>query len=466
MSNIPRDPALDSTFAMMREGYEFIWNRCKRFESDLFETRIMGRRTVCIHGPRAAQLFYDNEKFQRAGALPRRVLTTLFGKNAVQTLDDEAHFQRKGAFLAIMTPANMELLTDLTVEQWRAAIHRWQKADSVVLFEEARTLLTSAVCAWAGVPLSPAEAPRRARQLSRLVDGFGGVGPRVWKGKLARFRLERWMAGLISDVRSGAVSARTGSALAVMANLRDAGGQLVDARTAGIELLNIIRPTTAVAWYVAFAALALHQNPLACERIAQEEVGAHAGTYTDLFTQEVRRFYPFTPFLGAKVRTAFDWQDHHFEPGALVLLDVYGANRDPRLWREPNEFRPERFEQWQPNAYDFIPQGGGSRTTGHRCPGEWITMHNIALALHFLTRCVRYDVVAHQDLSFDLGRMPTRPRSGVILRNVRALAALDAAFPRAPSMSANRDAAEAVATGEAEPRTRGAQIPASAGIHP
>jgi hypothetical protein len=47
MSSIPRDHALDSTLAMLREGYEFIWNRCRKFQSDLFLTRIMGRQRSC-----------------------------------------------------------------------------------------------------------------------------------------------------------------------------------------------------------------------------------------------------------------------------------------------------------------------------------------------------------------------------------------------------------------------------------
>lgn len=83
MSQIPRDPSFDSTLAIVREGYEFIWNRCRRLDTDLFVTRVMGKRAVCIHGVEAAQLFYDEQKLQRKRAIPRRVVTSLFGKEAV-----------------------------------------------------------------------------------------------------------------------------------------------------------------------------------------------------------------------------------------------------------------------------------------------------------------------------------------------------------------------------------------------
>jgi fatty-acid peroxygenase len=65
---------------------------------DLFVTRVMGMKTVCIHGRDAAQLFYDETKLQRKAALPRRVVTSLFGKGAVHTLDDAAHRHRNRHF--------------------------------------------------------------------------------------------------------------------------------------------------------------------------------------------------------------------------------------------------------------------------------------------------------------------------------------------------------------------------------
>jgi fatty-acid peroxygenase len=444
MSQIPRDPAIDSTLAMMREGYDFLWNRFRRFETDIFSARIMGKRAVCIHGPEAAELFYDESKLRRQGALPRRVETSLFGKGAVHSLDDAAHRRRKAAFLSLMAPANLELLMDETAKEWRRSIRRWEREPVVVLFDEAIRILTAATFRWAGVPLQGVELRRRAQDAEWMIDAFGGVGPRLWKGKVARMATEAWMITIIDDVRRGALRADAGSALHVMAHHRDADGQLLSPKVAAVEVLNVVRPTIAVAWYIAYAALALQQYPDTREKIAREPFGNEAGKYADQFMQEVRRFYPFTPYLGAKVRTPFEWRGHRFEPNTLVLLDVYGTHHDPAVWSAPDEFRPERFEHWSGSPYDFIPQGGGHRPTGHRCPGEWITMHNMTLALHFLTRCMTYDAAPSQDLRFDRTRMPTRPKSGFLIQNVRATTSLDGPVPRLPSATASRDNAEAV----------------------
>jgi fatty-acid peroxygenase len=455
MSAVPRDPAIDSTSAILREGYEFIWNRCRRFGSDLFLTRVLGKRVVCIHGREAAALFYDSSKFERHGALPRRVITSLFGKRAVHTLDDEAHRQRKAAFMSLMSPARLDALISESARQWRRAIGFWPSAGELSLFDEARRVLTISACAWAGVPLATTEVEQRACDLALMIDAFGGVGPRLWRGKLARMRTERWMTRLVTAVRRGEIFPDPQSALAVMARLPAAGGGLLDARTAAIEVINVIRPTVAIAWYVAFAALALHEYPAVADQLASAALVGTDGAiaeHADWFMQEVRRFYPFAPFLGAKVRAPFAWRGHAFEPGQLVLLDVYGTNHDPELWSAPDEFRPERFAHWRNDPFALIPQGGGDRTTGHRCPGEWITMHEIALALHFLTRCISYQLRPDQDLRFDLARMPTRPRSGVVLYKVELAATLDAEPPQLPSLAARREAeAMAARTGGASP---------------
>jgi fatty-acid peroxygenase len=453
MPTTPRDPAIDSTLSIWREGYDFIWSRCRRLGSDIFVTRVLGKRAICIHGREAAMVFYDRTKLQRHGALPRRVITSLFGKGAVHTLDDEAHHQRKAAFMSLMTPGRLDELLCESARQWQRAIARWPSAREVSLFDEARRVLTISACAWAGVPLATTEVERRASDLARMVDAFGGVGPRLWRGKLARMRTERWMTRLVTAVRRGQLAPDPQSALAAMARLPGDDGRPLDARTAAIEVLNVIRPTVAISWYIAFAALALHEYPAAADRLAAAALTAPDGAVSeevDWFMQEVRRFYPFTPYLGAKVRAPFSWRGHAFEPGQLVLLDVYGNDHDPELWENPNEFRPERFARRADDAFDLIPQGGGDRTTGHRCPGEWITMHEVTLALHSLTRGISYQLRPAQDLGFDLGRMPTRPRSGVVLCNVELAPAFDAALPRLPSLAARRDAEATANRGDIE----------------
>ena len=141
----------------------------------------------------------------------------------------------------------------------------------------------------------------------------------------------------------------------------------------------------------------------------------------ECFVQEVRRTTPFFPFVAGRVALPFEWRGHDFSRGLLVLLDIYGTNRDPRVWEDADAFSPERFDGWTGDPFVPIPQGGGDPTVTHRCPGEWITAALTESAVRFLTGAITYDV-PEQDLHVALSRMPARPASGFVIRRVRTTA--------------------------------------------
>jgi cytochrome P450 len=45
----------------------------------------------------------------------------------------------------------------------------------------------------------------------------------------------------------------------------------------------------------------------------------------------------------------------------MVFYSPYLTHHDPRLWPDPETFRPERFERGRP-AWGFIPFAAGART--------------------------------------------------------------------------------------------------------
>lgn len=67
--SIPRERVLDNTLTMLLEGYHYIPNRRRRFQSDIFQTRLLGQKVICMGGEEAAEIFYDQEKFTRKGAV-------------------------------------------------------------------------------------------------------------------------------------------------------------------------------------------------------------------------------------------------------------------------------------------------------------------------------------------------------------------------------------------------------------
>lgn len=413
---MPQDNTIDGTLSLLfSDGYDFIRKRCARLQTDIFQTRLLLEKTICVQGEAWARHFYDSARFKRAGAVPSRIKKTLFGEGGVQGMDGEGHEHRKSMFMSLMAPERIQELLRLSSGEWQRFARRWQNQEEVVLYDEVAELLCRAVCAWTGAPLGEEEAKTRAAEMVAMVQAIGAIGPRHWRGRWARNSAEEWIMDLITEIRSGQRNVPEDSVAHLFIFHRDLEGNLLDAHTAAVEWLNILRPTVAITRFITFAAVALHRHPEYLGDLQESD------KFVEMFVQETRRYFPFAPFVGAIVRRTFEQDGYHFPQGRLVLLDIYGTLRDERIWDQPEQFRPQRFREWQGNPYNLIPQGGGDYETGHRCAGEWITIEVMKQAVAFLSRELRYDVPP-QDLGISLTRIPAIPQSRFIMRNVRAVA--------------------------------------------
>ncbi|GHD72785.1 hypothetical protein GCM10010336_44250 [Streptomyces goshikiensis] len=257
-----------------------------------------------------------------------------------------------------------------------------------------------------GVPLTGPAAAELAHDCTAMVDGFATPGPRHLRARRARARQEEALARTVLGVRERPEPELKSSALETLAWHRGQDGNPLDPRTAAVELLNIIRPTVAIAWFATFAAHAMHRWPHQRDLLRSESEKG----YAEAFAHEVRRFYPFAPFVGGLAARDLNWRGEDITQGTLVLLDLYGQNHDPALWDHPYRFDPHRFTTGAETLDHLIAQGGGDPAGGHRCPGEDITVTALAV---LATELAGLDfAVPDQDLTIPLSRMPTLPRSG------------------------------------------------------
>ncbi|PRY48659.1 fatty-acid peroxygenase [Geodermatophilus tzadiensis] len=402
---------LENSLALLTKGYAWMPDLRRARGRYAARTRLGGLPAIAIQGPEAARFLYDERHVHRAHAIPEPVQGTLFGKGAVHTLDGEAHRVRKAMFVSVLMDGDrIADLVEQACADWDAAARGWQDRPQVVLFEESAQVIAGAVTRWAGVPVEQDEVPALTRDLLAMVDGFATGGPRHWRARRARGRRQRQLAHLVQRVRAGEVRAPAGSALAVVAAHRDADGQPLDPRVAAVELLNVIRPTTAVAWFTTFSGHALARWPEYRPRLAAADPA-----FAEAWAHEVRRFYPFAPFIGGRAPRRLEFRGQTIPRHSMVLLDLFGQNHDPDLWEDPYAFRPERFLGRGIGEFELVPQGGGDPRTNHRCPGEQLTVALLAALAPRLAR-LPLDIPADQDLTISLRRIPARPASGVVLR--------------------------------------------------
>jgi fatty-acid peroxygenase len=407
---------IDLSVGLLRDGYLAVGrDRRVRGGGATYASRLLGRRTVVLGDARGAEVFYDESLVRRKGAIPPPLAWLLFGRGAVHGLDADPHRDRKLLFLDLLSPEEVTPLVEAAMTRLDASVESWPGRE-VVLFDELVRAYGGAVLEWVGLSLDPVEADRISGRLASIVDGFGFAGTAYARAWRDRWWADRWARGLVDDVRSGRVSPPPGSPLALIAAVSD-----LDSRTAGVELLNVLRPTVAVAWLGTFAGKALHEAPGWRARLAPDD--AVRERYA--FAQEVRRTTPFAPALSGRALRTATHDGVPIRAGDRLLLDVIGIDHDPDRWPDPARFRPERFLEGEERggrmagAFEMVPQGGG-HPSGHRCPGESVALRLVMATLGRLA-AVHYDVTGPTDV--DLSRMPTLPTSGLRLTHVRVAAA-------------------------------------------
>lgn len=389
----------DLGLLLVRHGYDAVArDRTARGGADTYVSRLLGRRAVVLGDPDGARAFYDESLARRSGAVPPPLAWLLFGRGAVHGLDGTEHRDRKRLFLDVLDPDRLGAL----VEEVRGALVAravgWTGRE-VDLHRELVSVYGAAALHWGGLDVSRREADLVSRRLAEIVDGFGFAGPAYARGWRARRWCERWARGTVRDAREGRTSPPAGSALDMVAATD------LDVRDAGVELLNVLRPTVAVSWLGCFAALALASVPAGeRERLAPPE--AVHDRYA--FAQEVRRTSPFVPALTALAVRDAEVSGVRVRRGDRLLLDVVGIDHHESRWPAPRVFDADRFldqdEVAAETAFDLVPQGGG-HPSGHRCPGE-------SLTLRLLSETIR--VLAGLELEVtpgaaDATRMPTLP---------------------------------------------------------
>ena len=70
-----------------------------------------------------------------------------------------------------------------------------------------------------------------------------------------------------------------------------------------------------------------------------------------------------------------------FEAGSNLLLSIHEIHRHPKLWENPDDFKPERFDG-NPKQYSsqYFPFGAGPR----KCIGNNFAMFEMIIALQEL----------------------------------------------------------------------------------
>ncbi|WCJ26014.1 cytochrome P450 family 706 subfamily A polypeptide 5 [Euphorbia peplus] len=118
-----------------------------------------------------------------------------------------------------------------------------------------------------------------------------------------------------------------------------------------------------------------------------EENHIHQLPYLYAIMKETLRLHPTLPLLVPHCPSETCTVGGYTIPkGARVFVNVWAIHRDPSIWENPLEFRPERFleSKWDYSGNDFsyFPFGSGRRICAGIAMAERMYLYSLATLLH------------------------------------------------------------------------------------
>ncbi|MBE9076359.1 cytochrome P450 [Romeria aff. gracilis LEGE 07310] len=253
---------------------------------------------------------------------------------------------------------------------------------------------------------------------SWMQQDLGGWSP--W-GRFLRLRqqIDQLLYAEIRDRRSHPDPSRT-DMLSLLMSAQDETGQRLSDQELRDELMTLLfagheTTATAMAWSLYWS----HRQPEVRAKLLAElaTLGSKPDPveiarlpYLTAVCQETLRRSPVAMLTFPRVaQEPVVVMGVPFDAGTIFTGCIYLTHQRPDLYRDPQEFRPERFLERKYSQYEFIPFGNGAR----RCVGEALALYEMKLVLATLLTQGEFELADSR---------PERPRRrGVTLAPARGV---------------------------------------------
>ena len=389
----PRLPRhLLGSWWLLRE--QDLLERCRRRYGDVFSLNMwpLGFMVVVADPAEVKRIFTGDPDVFHAGE-GNAVTEPVAGPESVLLLDGERHLQRRKLMLPPFHGERLGVYGNLIAEITNKQIERW-RPDTEFAIHPAMQAITLNVILRA--VLGVEDAARRAeleKLMPRLISSPALLWPFLqhdlgrrspWRRFLAlRDRVDSLLLEEIEIKRDDPDLAEREDILSLLLQARDERGEPMGDSELRDQLVTLLlagheTSATALAW--AFERLLRTPAVLAHLR---SKLADGDEDYLDCVIKESMRSRPIIGQAIRRLSAPTSVAGYKVPAGAFLTVSTILLHSDPRLYPEPQSFRPERFEDGRTDPYSWIPFGGGVR----RCLGASFAMLEMRIVLRRVLEC-------------------------------------------------------------------------------
>ncbi|KEH19805.1 putative 3,9-dihydroxypterocarpan 6A-monooxygenase [Medicago truncatula] len=136
--------------------------------------------------------------------------------------------------------------------------------------------------------------------------------------------------------------------------------------------------------------------------------------YIRAIVKETLRIHPTTPTIVRESSESCNIYGYEFPAKTVLFVNLWSMGRDPNLWENPLEFRPERFMSEEDNKFDargqnfqLMPFGSGRRA----CPGATLALQVVPTNLAAMIQCFEWNVDGNGKVNMEEKSAVTLPRA-------------------------------------------------------
>ncbi|XP_006287510.2 cytochrome P450 81D1 [Capsella rubella] len=445
-------------------------HRCLRdlsqnLRSDVFSLRLGSRRVVVVTSASAAEEFLSHQNDVVFANRPPATLTEIISYNytVFSSAPYGEHWRRLRRFCTvdIFSPARLRDSSEVRRDEVRALLRTIHVATTttsrsrngyvrVSLRPLLSTLTFNILMTMIAGKREQNEEAKNVRELIRDVFELAGVtyvgdflpvlkmfdsGGYIKRMKQLFAKLDKFFQDLVDEQRRNRGKTEyENTMIAHLLTLQDSEPEYYtdDIIKGLVEVLLLAgTDTTSVTLEWAMANLLNHPevlkrlkmelNDVLLERCVLEESDAAKCTYLNNVVSETLRLYPAAPLLVPHVSSVdFKVAGYEIPRDTWLLVNAWAIQRDPKVWDEPESFKPERFES-ETHRGKFLPFGIGRRA----CPGMGLAQLVLGSALGSLIQC--FDWERDDDVVVDMseGKGLTMPKAVPLVAKCKSLPILD-----------------------------------------